>query len=227
MTIKYESFEDIYNRASARHNGSAFLQSTLPQPLDKETLYRVVDNRWLAEMTKKVFQSGINWQVVRNKWDGFEDVFFGFDIEKMTLIADEMWEEKAKDTRIIRNLGKVLTIRDNALMMLEAQQQHGSFSKMVADWPESDIVNLWRYLKKHGKRLGGNTGPYSLRVMGKDTFLLTKDVEGYLRNRKIITTGRDTQAALNAAQDAFNFWHEESGLPYCQISQYVAYSVNT
>jgi hypothetical protein len=62
--------------------------------------------------------------------------------------------------------------------------------------------------------------------MGKDTFLLTKDVEGYLRNQQILTTGRDTQAALKAAQSAFNHWHEESNLPYCQISQCIAYSVN-
>ncbi|MCZ2723392.1 DNA-3-methyladenine glycosylase I [Marinomonas sp. 15G1-11] len=226
MTENYEPFENIFNRAAARHNGEAFLIQSLSSPLSTESLYHISDDRWLAAMTQKIFQSGINWQVVRNKWEGFEDVFFGFDIEKMTLIADEMWEEKAKDTRIIRHLGKVLTIRDNALMMHDAQQTHGSFAKLVADWPSSDITNLWLYLKKHGKRLGGNTGPYSLRVMGKDTFLLTKDVEGYLRNREIITTGRDTQAALAAAQTAFNYWHEESGLPYCQISQCIAFSVN-
>jgi len=226
MTPKYESFEAIFNRAAARHNGEVFLKQSLSYPLTPNELCRISDDRWLAAMSQKIFQSGINWQVVRNKWEGFEEVFFGFDIEKMTLIPDEMWEEKAKDTRIIRNLGKVLTIRDNALMMYEAQQEHGSFAKLIADWPSSDITNLWRYLKKRGKRLGGNTGPYSLRVMGKDTFLLTRDVEGYLRNRGIISTGRDTQAALSSAQAAFNYWHDETGLPYCQISQCIAYSVN-
>jgi len=39
-------------------------------------------------------------------------------------------------------------------------------------------------LKKHGQRLGGNTGPYALRLLGKDTFILSSDVEGYLRAKK-------------------------------------------
>ncbi|HAG41377.1 MAG TPA: 3-methyladenine DNA glycosylase, partial [Pseudoalteromonas sp.] len=40
----------------------------------------------------------------------------------------------------------------------------------VANWPGDDTIGLWAYLKKHGARLGGNTGPYALRALGKDTF---------------------------------------------------------
>lgn len=226
MSQKYETFDSIYQRAASRHQGEAMLESLLDKPLNAEELSQIGDDRWLAAMTQKIFQSGINWQVVRNKWPNFESVFFGFDIEKMLLISDEMWEEKAQDARIIRNFGKVMTIRENALMMHEASIKHGSFAKMVADWPSSDIIGLWAYLKKEGKRLGGNTGPYSLRIMGKDTFILSRDVEGYLRNREIITTGRDTQSAWRAAQEAFTHWQQESQRPLSQISQVIAYSVN-
>lgn len=226
MSQKYESFDSIYQRAAARHQGETMLESMLATPLTAEELNQIGDDRWLAAMTQKIFQSGISWQVVRNKWPNFETAFFGFDIEKMLLISDEMWEEKAKDASIIRNFGKVMTIRENALMMHEASIKHGSFAKMVADWPSSDIIGLWAHLKKEGKRLGGNTGPYSLRVMGKDTFILSRDVEGYLRNREIISTGRDTQSAWRAAQEAFNHWQQESQRPLSQISQVIAFSVN-
>ncbi len=226
MSPKYESFDDIYQRAADRHQGPSMLESMLATPLTEDELSQIGDDRWLAAMTQKIFQSGISWQVVRNKWPNFEAAFFGFDIEKMLLISDEMWEEKAKDASIIRNFGKVMTIRENALMMHEASIKHSSFAKMVAAWPSKDIIGLWAYLKKEGKRLGGNTGPYSLRVMGKDTFILSRDVEGYLRTREIITTGRDTQSAWRAAQDAFNHWHEESQRPLSQISQIIAFSVN-
>lgn len=226
MSQKYEPFDDIYKRAAERHQGEAMLESLLANPLSQEELSQFGDDRWLAAMTQKIFQSGINWQVVRNKWPNFESVFFGFNIEKMLLISDDMWEEKAKDARIIRNFGKVMTIRENALMMHEASIKQGSFANMVANWPSSDITGLWAYLKKEGKRLGGNTGPYSLRIMGKDTFILSRDVEGYLRNREIISTGRDTQSAWRAAQDAFNFWQQESQRPLSQISQVIAFSVN-
>lgn len=224
--MQYEPFETIYERAALRHGGKAALEQKFNKPLSYKALCQQSDDRWLAAFSQKIFQSGINWQVVRNKWPGFEEVFFGFDIEKMLLIHDEMWEEKAKDTRIIRNFGKVMTIRENALMISECQAKHGSFAQFVADWPSDNIIGLWAYLKQHGQRLGGNTGPYTLRVMGKDTFLLSKDVEGYLRLHDIITTGKDTKSALQAAQDAFNHWQKESGRSFNEISQCLAMSIN-
>lgn len=224
--MMYEPFADIYSRAVARFQGEAELQQRLVNPLPVADLAQLTDDRWLAAFTQKIFQSGMNWQVVRNKWSNFEEAFFGFDIEKMLLMHDEMWEQKARDPSIIRHFGKVMTIRENALMIADVQASHGSFATFVAHYPSDDIVGLWRYLKQHGARLGGNTGAYSLRIMGKDTFLLSKDVEGYLRNQSIITTGRDTQSALKASQDAFNHWHAETGLPYSHISQCIAFSVN-
>ncbi|MGB5996333.1 MAG: DNA-3-methyladenine glycosylase I [Marinomonas sp.] len=224
--MQYEPFQTIYDRAALRHGGQQNLEQQLTKPASAAQLYQQSDDRWLAAFSQKIFQSGINWQVVRNKWEGFERVFFGFDIEKMLLIHHEMWEEKAKDTRIIRNFGKVMTIRENAFMIHECQRTHGSFAKFVADWPTSDITGLWTYLKQHGQRLGGNTGPYTLRIMGKDTFLMTRDVEGYLRLHDIITTGKDTKSALLAAQTAFNHWQQESGRSLNEISQCIAMSVN-
>jgi 3-methyladenine DNA glycosylase Tag len=224
--MQYELFQSIYDRAALRHGGPKHLEQRLSRPLSSTELNQHTDDRWLAAFSQKVFQSGISWQVVRNKWPGFEDVFFKFDIEKMLLIHNEMWEEKAKDTRIIRHFGKVMTVRENALMISDCQASHGSFARFIADWPSDNIIGLWAYLKKHGARLGGNTGPYTLRAMGKDTFMLTKDVEGYLRLHEIISTGRDTQSAWKGAQEAFNHWHKESGRSYTEISQCIALSVN-
>lgn len=220
-----EKFDQIYARAAERKGGSQSLEAMLANPLPADALAQVGDDRWLSALSQKVFQSGMSWQVVRNKWPNFEEVFFGFDIEKMLLIPNEMWERKAADPAIIRHLGKVMTIQANAQMIHGAAREFGSFSEMVADWPSNDIVGLWRYLKKHGQRLGGNTGPYTLRIMGKDTFILSRDVEAYLRHTGIIDGGRDTQKSLAAAQAAFNVWQRESGRPLCQISQVIAFSV--
>ena len=219
-----EKFSQIYARAAERKGGEGVLESMLATPLSARQLEQIGDDRWLAAFTQKVFQSGISWQVVRNKWPNFEEVFFGFDIEKMLLMPTEMWERKATEPAIIRHLAKVMTIPENAHMIHTAAVEHGSFSAMVANWPHDDITGLWRYLKKHGKRLGGNTGPYTLRIMGKDTFILSGDVEAYLRQTGIIDGGRDTQKSLTAAQGAFSDWQQESGRPLCQISQVIAFS---
>ncbi|NVD06895.1 DNA-3-methyladenine glycosylase I [Vibrio sp. JPW-9-11-11] len=222
MTL--EKFDTIYQRASERKGGTAQLESLLSTPLTREQLAQINDDRWLAAFSMKVFQSGISWQVVRNKWPQFEEVFFGFSIEPLLMLSDEQWDNKAADKRIIRHHSKVKSIQANAQMIHEARLHYGSFANMVSQWPQEEITELWLYLKKHGQRLGGNTGPYSLRQMGVDTFILSGDVESYLRHSKIIEGGRDTKRSLSAANQAFLEWQQQSGRCFTHISQVIAYS---
>lgn len=220
-----EPFEQIYQRACERKGGPQALAMLLTDPADVNTLLTLPDNLLLAELTKKVFQSGFVWRVVRQKWPGFCEVFFDFDIEKMLLLSDEMLEAKATDNRIIRNASKVFTIRHNALMIYDIQQQHGSFARFIADWPTDNIVGLWQYLKKHGARLGGNTGPYALRAIGKDTFLLTSDVEAYLRATNVFDGGLYSKRSLQQIQHQFNQWQQQSGRSLQHISQIISFSI--
>lgn len=219
-----EKFDSIYQRAAERKGGEDKLELLLNKPLSKAELEAVAEDRWLSAFSMKVFQSGISWQVVRNKWPHFEELFFGFKIDPLLMQSDEVWEEKAKDPRIIRHLAKVMSIPRNARMIYEARIEHGSFSKMVAGWPLENITGLWEYLKKHGDRLGGNTGPYTLRQMGADTFIFSTDVEAYLRNTGIIDSAKTTKRALTSANQAFCQWQEESGRSLSEISQIIAYS---
>ena len=219
-----EKFDTIYQRAAHRKGGVTELEKIVRAPLSQDDLSKITDDRWLAAFTQKVFQCGISWGVVRKKWPQFEEVFFEFDIEKMLMLPNEMLEQKAKDPRIIRHLTKVMTIPANAMMIRNAKREADSFSQMVADWPAERITELWDYLKKHGKRLGGNTGAYTLRQMGKDTFILSSDVEAHLRSTDVIDSGRNTKRAQVAASKAFNEWHQQSGRSLSEISQIVAYS---
>lgn len=218
-----ESFDALYQRACQRKGGQAALEALLGEPLSKADLARVGDDRILAEFTKKIFQSGFVWRVVEQKWPAFEETFFGFDIDKILLMPDEMLERKAANPAIIRNFNKVKTIRDNALMIDDVRRRHGSFARFLADWPADDVIGLWHYLKRHGARLGGNTGPYALRVIGKDTFLLSKDVEAYFRSRHIITGAVSAKSSQKAVQDAFIQLQKQSGRSFQALSRIIAF----
>ncbi|GAM61516.1 hypothetical protein JCM19232_5817 [Vibrio ishigakensis] len=224
VNMNLEKFEDIYHRAAERKGGEAELEARLSSPLFDDEIADISDDRWLAAFSQKVFQSGISWSVVRKKWPNFEEVFFGFKPEHLLMLSDEMWEKKAQDPRIIRHFAKVMTIQANAQMIIGARREHGSFADMVANWPAERITELWDYLRKNGKRLGGNTGPYALRQLGVDTFIMSSDVESYLRAYKIVEGGRDTKRARTAANKAFCEWQQESGRSLTQISQVIAYS---
>lgn len=220
-----EKFQDIYQRAAQRKGGAAMLEQLLQAPLTAEQLKRLPDDAWLEEFTRKIFQSGFYWSVINNKWAGFREVFWDFSVDKLLMMPPDMLEQKASDERIVRNFKKVQTIPHNAYMIHDVAAEQGSFSQFIANWPTDDIIGLWAYLKKHGARLGGNTGPYTLRALGKDTFLLSRDVESYLRAHKIIDGGLQTKKSLTAAQAFFNELQQQSGLSLQELSLILAYSV--
>ena len=222
-----ESFESIYRRACERKGGEAVLEAMLQPPLSNAQIANIPDDRFLAEMTKKVFQSGFVWRVIEQKWPDFETVFFGFDVDKVLLMPDEMLEQKATDKRIVRNYKKVMTVRENAIMIKDVAREHGSFGKFVTGFDANNITQLWTFLKKRGARLGGNTGPYMLRALGVDTFLFSRDVEDYLRKNDIIDGGLTSQKSLNAANAAFAQWQQQSGRSLQEISAIVAFSWGT
>jgi len=219
-----ETFDKLYQRAAERKGGATALNVLLGEGNIDYLLADLTDDRILAEFSKKVFQSGFVWRVVENKWPNFEELFFEFNIEKILMMPEEMLERKASDARIIRNFKKVKTIKANAQMIFEEQQNGHSFAEFIANWPTNDIIGLWAYIKKHGERLGGNTGPWSLRTLGKDTFIITRDIEAYFRANDIISGGIQTKGSLNAMQKSFNQWQQECDLSLAQLSRLVAYA---
>ena len=223
-----ETFQKIYQRASDRKGGESALVLLLGEGHQDHLLSHLSDDRFLSAFTKKIFQSGFVWRVVENKWPNFEESFFNFDIEKILMMPEEMLERKASDPKIIRNFNKVKTIKANAQMIFDVQHSdsddHTSFAKFIACWPSEDIIGLWAYLKKHGQRLGGNTGPYALRALGKDTFILSRDVEAYFRSHDLISGGIQTKSSLATIQSTFNQWQQESDLSLCQLSRLVAFA---
>ncbi len=111
------------------------------------------------------------------------------------------------------------------MMIADIARQHGSFARFIADWPTGNIIGLWAWLKQHGARLGGNTGPYALRAIGKDTFILSDDVEAYLRASRVFDGGISSKRSQAQIQQQFNQWHSESGRSLQHISQIIALSV--
>jgi 3-methyladenine DNA glycosylase Tag len=136
-----------------------------------------------------------------------------------------MLERKAQDKKIIRNFRKVQSIRDNAIMIADTcRREERCFGDFVAHWPSEDVIGLWLYLKTHGSRLGGNTGPYALRALGVDTFLLTRDVEDFLRLHGIIDSGIGSKKALQSAQSFFNDLQQQSGRSLGELSRMISFS---
>ena len=218
-------YQKILDRACERKGGPEAVEGLLTRPRSRRSLLARGDDRYLAEFCKKIFQSGFVWRVVEQKWPGFEEVFWGFDVDKLLLMPVDMLERKAQNPAIIRNYTKVRAIRDNAVMIDQTRRSRGmAFSRFIADWPTEDVTGLWLYLKKHGARLGGNTGPFALRTLGVDTFLFTRDVEGFLRAHGVVDSGLTSKRTLARSQAYFNELREASGRSLTELSKLVSLS---
>ena len=220
------SFEKLYQIAVSNYGSMLDLEAALPAPKTEEELEDIPDDRYLAMMTRCVFRAGFVWRVIDHKWNGFESSFVNFNPLAIAHFSDERLEELAQDTNIVRNYTKIVATRNNAGFVLDQQRRYGSFAKFIAQWPRNDISGLWLELKKHGSRLGGNTGPMMLRGMGKDTFLMTKDVCDALINHGFIDKfSPHSQRDLKNVQVIFNNLQEESNRPLSQISRILAWTV--
>ena len=215
----------IIDRAAQIKGGLPALEALLPEPKSARALAAMKDDRYLAEMAKNVFRSGFVWQIVENKWPDFERAFRQFNPKVNAMLSDEQLEALAGDASIIRNYKKIESVRGNAQFIMEIAGEHGSFGKFIAGWPENDVIGLLQVLKKRGSRLGGHTGMYFLRFVGKDTFIFSEDVVKALVREGVVAKEPTSQRDLRAAQEAFNAWREESGRPLCQISRILAASI--
>ncbi len=221
-----ERWKAIETRALERCGGVEALARELPKARSRAALRRIGDERWLAEMARGVFQAGFVWKVIEHKWPGFEAAFGGFDPAKVARYSEKKLGQLAGDARIVRNPQKIRAVRHNAVFLRELADEHGSAARFFAEWPEADIIGLWDVMARRGSRLGGFTGPFVLRHMGKDTPMLTSDVLRALGEFGALDgASASSKAGLRKVQDAFNAWRAESGRSLCATSKILALSV--
>ena len=220
------SFQTLYELAAMNKGSSAILEGVLPSIATPEELSKITDDRYLSRMTRCIFRAGFVWRIIDYKWPGFESAFAKFNPLAVAHFSDERLEELAQDTTIVRHFTKIVAVRHNAVYVLDQQRRHGSFGAFIADWPTEDIVGLWLELKKQGSRLGGNSGPMMLRSMGKDTFLMTKDVcDALVHHGFIEKFSVNSQRDLRRVQEIFNSLCEQSGRSLSEVSRILACTV--
>jgi DNA-3-methyladenine glycosylase I len=123
-------------------------------------------NDYLEIMSKSVFQSGMSWKVVENKWPGTREAFHNFEVQTVVNFNELDIEELSKDTRVIRNYRKLMAIVFNARKMIALDKEYGSFQKYLRSHGSfDDTLNA---IRKDFKFMGP-TGIYVfLYVVGEN-----------------------------------------------------------
>ena len=156
----------------------------------------------------------------------FEIAFDAFEPARVAAFTDDDLKRLATDETLIRHRKKLNAVRENAIVMQTLIDEFGTFGVWLADWEIDETIDLWLELKARFVQLGGQSGPRFLRMIGKDTFLLTDWVKQAMTYWGVADDKLHTKAGMAKAQARFLDWHEETERPLCQLSQILAFSIS-
>lgn len=120
---------------------------------------------YLEVMSKSVFQTGISWKVVENKWPEIKAAFRGFDPAVISKLDITDIDKLVQDRRVIRNRRKIEAIVGNAVRLLELDKQYGGFRKYLRSF--ASFEELTKDLRKQFKYLGDVGSYHFLWVVGE------------------------------------------------------------
>ncbi len=138
------------------------------------------DDQKLFEMLNlEGAQAGLSWITVLNKRKRYQEVFDGFDAEKIVEFSATKLEELRQDPGIIRNRLKIAAVVNNARQYLEIKSKYPSFAEYIWQFVDgTPIINQWssldevpattsesdqmsKVLKKQGFKFVGSTICYA------------------------------------------------------------------
>ena len=177
-------FARIEALAAKRKGGVAGPPKLLPKPRSRAALAKTPEEFFLSALAKQVFRAGFVWQIVERKWPSMEEAFGGFRPEIIGRAP------RARRRRPARRSARDPQSREDPERAGECR----------LDGPRGGGSRQLRKLRRRlasrrrrgpvgrdaseGSRLGGMTGPFVLREVGRDTFLLTTDVVRALRREE-------------------------------------------
>ena len=109
---------------------------TIPRRIDPESLAD-----YLAVMSRAIFQAGIRWATVEEKWPAYERLFAGFDPHVVAHFDDTDIERIACDPGIVRTRKKVAATVANARTMLALDREHGTFRAYLRSFASYDALS--------------------------------------------------------------------------------------
>ncbi|MEM7709534.1 MAG: DNA-3-methyladenine glycosylase I [Pseudomonadota bacterium] len=139
-------------------------------------------NRWLAGMSRAIFQAGFNWTAVDRMWSGMETAFQGFDPGWCAHIEEARLDALLADCSIGRHGAKVRAMAENA-RFVNGMDGLGTW---VGSFGSDRFAELLVASKTDGSRLDGTTAQYFLRFQGVDGWTLSPDVSARLVAKGVV-----------------------------------------
>jgi DNA-3-methyladenine glycosylase I len=143
------------------------------------------DNEYFERMSRVIFMSGLNWQVLEKKWPGIKKAFNNFDIHKVAKFQESKMQELMGDPNVIRNLPKIKAIVANAQQMQAIAKEFGSFANYLTELRKSGSEDKLREtISKQFAFLGKGTTVIFLFAVGEQLPKAVKEWEDRHKDQK-------------------------------------------
>ena len=84
---------------------------------------------------------GLSWRTIMHKREAYRRLFHGFDIDACAAMTDEELEAALLDPGIVRNRGKVYSVRKNAQVVQAIQTRFGSFDAYLWSFTGGRVID--------------------------------------------------------------------------------------
>ncbi len=139
---------------------------TYVQPLPEDNLHKIYhdhhygypiedDNELFERLVLEINQAGLSWDLMLKKQKNFQNAYSNFHIATVAAYGEEEVNRLLQDAGIVRNRLKVAAAIHNAKVIIELQEEYGSFKKWL-DFHRGKNKEEWMKLfKKTFKFTGG------------------------------------------------------------------------
>jgi DNA-3-methyladenine glycosylase I len=127
------------------------------------------DSAYFENLSRCVFQSGLNWATIAEKWLAFNTAFEGFEITKVADYGSKDITRLMGDASIIRNRNKILATIHNAREFERIVKENGSVTAWLDGLDKSNnYQGVVRRVTSRFKHVGPTSVPLWLYSVGED-----------------------------------------------------------
>jgi 3-methyladenine DNA glycosylase Tag len=127
------------------------------------------DSEYFENLSRCVFQSGLNWATIAERWPAFREAFEGFEVAHVAGYGATDIARLMGDARIIRNRNKILATIHNAREFERIMNEYGSIAIWLNSLDKSNnYQGVVRRITSRFKHVGSTSVPLWLYSVGED-----------------------------------------------------------
>jgi len=121
-------------------------------PTIPERIHAAAPSDYLEVITRAVFQAGLSWAAIAERWDAYREAFCDFDVPRVAAFNEGDFDRLAHMEGIIQSNRKIRATVANAQTLLDLERLHGGFQKYLRSFPSYEALSA--DLRKRFKFLG-------------------------------------------------------------------------